>query len=715
MSDRVMQSLVHAVRRRAAEDPAAGSDAELLSRFVLSRDPSAFELLVWRHGAMVEAVCRRILGRSADVEDAFQATFMALLKQAKSIRRQTSAAPWLHRVALRVSLRLQRSADRRSKREKASVRTEVAAGSDPDSFELGRILHEEIDRLPERFRLPLVMCLLEGRGVAEASCLLGVPRGTILSRLSRARERLRRALIHRGIAPAAAAALALAETDKGVSASLVRITLQSINQLTSNAAAISPVARVAEGVVRDMMLKKIRMGVCVAAVVGLIGAGAAFVSLPQAQAQPERPGGVRRASDMERMQGSWSAIAVKRDGRTENRSVDVVVKGTNLTISQIGADSEPASYSISLDRSQNPRSIDLQADGRTLPGIYEFNGDNLKLCFCERGSDRPDEFASQRGAHVVLMTLKRHAGPVVIGSVAADDVDSLRAENARLRQLLAEEKARNSKLVAQLDKVRADLQSEEAAQTHTREIVNQIRRQIQQQQSMAETQRAMAATLEQQALKEKLAKDQLAKVADDKNKIHREAISDEKDLLALERKQRELAELQRMKALEAQMQAEANAKLLELNKEKTAGVKADAERAIAEIEKRLLVERDLQRAMAEMAQKEALEARRQAEASIKSAMAERDRLAAALEQAKAAVAEAQRQLQAERNSYVLPSTNRPLDVGVKPDCEVEWKENWYPAKVVKKEKDRWLIHYVGYEQSWDEWVGKERIRFPEKK
>ena len=91
MSDRVLQSLVHAVRRRAAEDPGAGSDAELLSRFVLSRDASAFELLVWRHGAMVEGVCRRILGRSADVEDAFQATFMALLKQARSIRRQSSA------------------------------------------------------------------------------------------------------------------------------------------------------------------------------------------------------------------------------------------------------------------------------------------------------------------------------------------------------------------------------------------------------------------------------------------------------------------------------------------------------------------------------------------------------------------------------------------------------------------------------------------------
>src|ERR1044071_2049125 len=100
MADRLLQSLVHPVRRDAA---AGADDAELLQRFVTSRDATAFELLVWRHGAMVESVCRRALGGAAEVEDAFQATFVALLKQAKSIRQQTSVAGWLTRVALRIA------------------------------------------------------------------------------------------------------------------------------------------------------------------------------------------------------------------------------------------------------------------------------------------------------------------------------------------------------------------------------------------------------------------------------------------------------------------------------------------------------------------------------------------------------------------------------------------------------------------------------------
>src|SRR5688500_11780178 len=117
MADRLLQSLAHAARRSAAADSAVGSDADLLHRFVRDRDATAFELLVWRHGAMVEAVCRRALGRSPEVEDAFQATFLALLKQARSIRRQASVAGWLHRVAVRIARRSLRSIARRSNRE----------------------------------------------------------------------------------------------------------------------------------------------------------------------------------------------------------------------------------------------------------------------------------------------------------------------------------------------------------------------------------------------------------------------------------------------------------------------------------------------------------------------------------------------------------------------------------------------------------------------
>src|SRR5258708_38272261 len=108
MTERRLESLVDEIHR-AAVDATAVSDGELLGRFLQARDPAAFELVVWRHGAMVQAVCRRILGRSADVDDAFQATFLVLLRQAKSIRRRESLAGWLHGVAYRVAQRCRRA------------------------------------------------------------------------------------------------------------------------------------------------------------------------------------------------------------------------------------------------------------------------------------------------------------------------------------------------------------------------------------------------------------------------------------------------------------------------------------------------------------------------------------------------------------------------------------------------------------------------------
>src|SRR5262245_66370264 len=96
-----LQTVVHRLHRLASEGAACAPDAELLGRFVGARDAAAFELLVWRHGAMVLATCRRVLGHGPDAEDAFQATFLALVRQARSVRRSGSLGPWLHRVARR--------------------------------------------------------------------------------------------------------------------------------------------------------------------------------------------------------------------------------------------------------------------------------------------------------------------------------------------------------------------------------------------------------------------------------------------------------------------------------------------------------------------------------------------------------------------------------------------------------------------------------------
>jgi RNA polymerase sigma factor (sigma-70 family) len=186
------------------------TDGELIDRF-LDRDrpaaDAAFSALVDRHGPMVHRVCRGVLGRpnEADADDAFQATFLVLARRAGSLRGRDSIAPWLFGVAGRVARKARVSASRRAKHERfaASARFEPAASTspDPDRRDDWAALYEEIGRLPATFRAPIVLCALEGRSAAEAASVLGVAEGTIHSRLSRARDRLRHRLDRRGITP----------------------------------------------------------------------------------------------------------------------------------------------------------------------------------------------------------------------------------------------------------------------------------------------------------------------------------------------------------------------------------------------------------------------------------------------------------------------------------------------------------------------------------
>ena len=186
------------VRRMRADEPTNGpADADLLARFVRSRDEAAFELLVWRHGAMVLSACLRILHQSEDAEDAFQAVFLVLARKERGVSRGAALPAWLHRVAVRVSMRLVRS-----RRPVAHLETDPPVVIDRDPAihaETLGVLDEEIDRLSERVRAAVVLCYLEGLSAAEAGQRLGCPTGTVESRLAAARRRLRERLADRGV------------------------------------------------------------------------------------------------------------------------------------------------------------------------------------------------------------------------------------------------------------------------------------------------------------------------------------------------------------------------------------------------------------------------------------------------------------------------------------------------------------------------------------
>jgi RNA polymerase sigma factor (sigma-70 family) len=206
----------------------AKTDADLLALYLKQRDEEAFAAIVQRHGPMVLGVCRRALGQSADAEDAFQATFLALSRNASKVGE--SVPGWLYRVALRTS--------RKALRRLPTAVPESADGSDPfgevEWRELRRLIDDELDRLPAKWRTPLVLCYLEGQTRDEAASELGVSLRTLHRRLDEGRSRLRRRLEKRGLAPAllATAVLSLDELRASVPASLAGRAVSLINETT---------------------------------------------------------------------------------------------------------------------------------------------------------------------------------------------------------------------------------------------------------------------------------------------------------------------------------------------------------------------------------------------------------------------------------------------------------------------------------------------------
>ncbi len=171
------------------------TDGQLLERCATYTGEAAelaFAALLERHGPMVLRVCRGAGGDLHDAHDAFQATFLVLIKQARSLWVRDSLGPWLHRVALRISRRIRASNIRRREHERctAKLRTEIVR-VDHEQKDLAAAVHEEIERMPDRFRVPVVLCDLEGHTHEQAARHLGIPIGTLKSRLMRAREVLR--------------------------------------------------------------------------------------------------------------------------------------------------------------------------------------------------------------------------------------------------------------------------------------------------------------------------------------------------------------------------------------------------------------------------------------------------------------------------------------------------------------------------------------------
>jgi RNA polymerase sigma factor (sigma-70 family) len=275
---------------------AALDDMQLLTRFLASRDESAFTTLVQRYGAMVWGLCVRCLGNTPEAEDAFQATFLVLVRKASSLRGPESLGPWLYGVAYRTAWKLQGQRARRAARESPLTEQIAEERAGPMWSDVRHILDEEINRLPTKYRLPVLLCYLQGLSNEEAAQHLGCAKGTVFSRLSRARDLLRRRLIHRGV-EVSAGALAAVLAENAVLRAAPSLALREITIRTSLLLAAgttgqtlsAPLAALVEGVVRSMFLSKVKFVAIVVLAVGIAGAGTGFLVHDTSASPPSSP------------------------------------------------------------------------------------------------------------------------------------------------------------------------------------------------------------------------------------------------------------------------------------------------------------------------------------------------------------------------------------------------------------------------------------------
>jgi RNA polymerase sigma factor (sigma-70 family) len=268
MANRKTSQVIQHLRRAVLlRDGAGMTDGQLLDCFLSQRDDAAFAALVRRHGPMVWGVCRRVLPNYHDAEDAFQATFLVLVRKAATVEPREMVANWLYGVAYQTALKARSVAARRKERERQVVEMPEPAVEEQEVWhDLHPLLDQELSRLPDKYRVPIVLCDLEGKTRKEAARQLGWPEGTVAGRLATARKMLARRLTQRGIT-LSGGMLAVLFSQKvasaGVPTSVASSTIKAASLLGAGQAAATgvisaKVATLTEGVLKTMFLNKLK-------------------------------------------------------------------------------------------------------------------------------------------------------------------------------------------------------------------------------------------------------------------------------------------------------------------------------------------------------------------------------------------------------------------------------------------------------------------------
>jgi RNA polymerase sigma-70 factor (ECF subfamily) len=390
------------------------SDRQLLECFVRSQDEAAFAALVQRHGPMVLGVCRRVLHDAHEAEDAFQATFLVLVHKARSIGQPESLGAWLHGVAYRSAARARQAARHRSREREPAAMPDGNPAAELVRRELRQVLDEELGQLAVKYRAPLVLFYLEGKTTEEVARQLGCPKGTVLSRLARGRDRLCKRLVRRGVAPSVAVLVGMSMA-YDVPAALATVTVKAAVRTAAGQAAAgtvpASVAALTKGVFRAMLLSKVKIVATVLLVVTAAVVGTVVCARPAPAEKPEvaKEDAVK---DEDQILGTWAYVSVEEKGEKvpeEGVKEAKLVFAANGNFTAIRGKGQKMEGTYKLDPPKRPKEITTTTDkGKKHLGIYKLDGDTLTICMQqEDGADRPIEFATKKDTKVVLVVLKR--------------------------------------------------------------------------------------------------------------------------------------------------------------------------------------------------------------------------------------------------------------------------------------------------------------------
>jgi RNA polymerase sigma-70 factor (ECF subfamily) len=413
---------------------------------------------------MVLGVCQRVLHDPHDAEDAFQATFLVLARNAGSIAKRDSVGSWLYGVAHRTALKARAEAAKRRALERQSG---DMANADPMAEIIWRdlrpVLDEELGRLPEKYRAPLVLCYLEGKTNEEAAQQLGWTKGTVSGRLARARDLLRTRLTRRGLALSTGvlvSALTAEAAPAAVPAGLIDSTVKAATLVVAGKVAIAgavsaSVAALAEGVLKAMLLTKLKMVLVVVLAMLVAGMGAGILTYGGLAGEEKKPNEeVAQASGknaepprtgQDKIEGTWVVMAAEREGKRVSgedlapvdRQLIVRITADKVIFETPDGNTQSESR-YKLDPAQKPKVIRLtlltgEEKGKTVKGIYALEGKKLKLCLDARdGKEEPTEFESKAGSGLVVLELEPKTAAKEEKAVEA--ANKVRSQN-NLRQI----------------------------------------------------------------------------------------------------------------------------------------------------------------------------------------------------------------------------------------------------------------------------------------